>query len=85
MKRINCNKILRNWILLLFCCTLTGIFLDILFSVPVNRQKISLGIDSNTPEEKYLPEENPSKSAFDSIRNEYLLSCGLDPDSIINL
>ena len=79
MKRSDYNKLLRNWILVLLCCTLTGIMLDILFSGPDNRQEISSHIQSNNPE------ENPSKSAFDSIRNMYLINRDLNSDSITNL
>ena len=81
MKLSNCNKLLRNWILVLLCCTLAGIMLDILFS----RQEISPHIHSNKPQKKHSSEENPSENAFDSIRNMYMISGNLNTDSIKKL
>lgn len=85
MKRTFLNKILRNWILALACCTLAAIVFDMVFSVFDSRESISSEVERNNPEADVKPEKIVHKSAFDSVRSEHLKSKGINPDSIMNL
>ena len=84
MKMMNRNKILKNWILVLACCTLVAITIDILLSGYKDRESIVLEIEDGGRTEENEQEPVIRKSAFDSVRIEHLKSRGINPDSIIN-
>ena len=80
MKQTNCTRLLRNWILILISCTLIGILLDITFADTESKKDNSPAIEGSPAPNS--SEEKVRKSAFDSIRNEYLISRDFNPDSI---
>ncbi len=84
MKRISYNYLLRSWILILLCCSLAGIVIDLLFSGSGYRKKIQPEMEYNSFEVDIDTGNDILKSAFDSIREMYLKSQELSPDSIIN-